>query len=131
MQDSGLQVPLVRRLEFIREFREDLGTGEVAGRRVVVGDVAAATAENLSDRRGGKVRWLGRDMVRAKEREHLLGVPEQALVKGVDEKGRLVGVAAHDEVARKADWLEGKPQPFGDEKVEDAERDRDPLPAHQ
>ena len=65
------------RLEFVREFREDLRAGEVACGRVVGRDVSAAAAEHLADRGRGKVRRLRRDVVRAEQREDLVGIPEE------------------------------------------------------
>src|SRR5579871_53177 len=101
-----LRVPLVGGLELLDEFAEEPRVLAVAGRGVVLDEVAAGGAEHFPHGRGREIDGFGHKIFAAQKGEEFLGRTEKALVKRVDEEGLVLQVAADDEVAGEGDRLE-------------------------
>src|SRR6187399_624446 len=103
---SRLRLPLVGGLELGDELREKPRMVLVVGHGVMVDQVTAATAEDLAH--GGR-RQVGDGRTRAvfaEEREGFVRRKEPARVERVDVEGKVLGVAADEEVPGQADRLE-------------------------
>lgn len=118
----------VGRLEVGDEAVEEGGLFGVAFGLEVIGEVAAAAAEDFAHGRGGEIGQGGGHVVGAQENKNLLGRAEDAAVEGVDEERGAVAEARDHEVAGQADGFEGEAEAAGDEQVERAERNGNAAP---
>ena len=112
------------RFEIGDEAGEEAGAVVVAGNGVVVDEIAAAAAEDFADGGGHEVGGLRRVALGEKKRDDLVGIAKETAIKGVDVKRGVFVEAADEKVAGQADGLEGQTEAFGDEQIDDAERNR-------
>src|SRR5688500_4666162 len=116
-KNFSVRVSLVSCVKLFDETGKKPGVLEIAGRLVMVHQVATAPAKDLANRGRRKVRALGHDFIRAQQSEYLIRIQKDTAIEGIDEKRLGRAETADHEMTGQTNGLQVEPKSICDQQI--------------